>query len=68
MTNIFERDVTLIQIHAVPEGWTGWRDKHTTCIGSQVQQRTFETSASVQFITRFKVKNVPVPKNHTTTA
>jgi hypothetical protein len=68
MTNIFERDVILIQIHAVPEGWTRWKDKHRTYIGSQVQQRTIETSASVQFITRFKVKSVPVPKNHTTTA
>jgi len=67
MTNIFEKDVTLIQIHAVPEGWNRWKDKHRTCIGSQVQQRTFETSTSVQFITRFKVTYVPFPKNRNTT-
>jgi len=67
-TNIFERDIILIQIHAVPEGWARWEDNHKTCVCSQPQQRTFETSTSVQFITRFKVKYVTVPKNHTTTA
>jgi len=67
-TNIFERVVILIQMHAVPEGWTRWKDKHRTCIGSRVQQRTFETSTSVQSVTRFNVKYVPVPKNHSMTA